>query len=216
MSEVILAYVVRHGTTIMNQQNIFRGDANPPLDKKGWRDANMLANYFEPIECYQTIFCSDKLRAHSTGRAIAQRKASVDVQLVPDLRPWNIGDFGGLEKNDENKAKLQYFVQNPDIPTPNGEALNEARARTVPIFQEAIEIADQTGLPVILTVHSSVIHIVGETFGGHHEAAHVKPGGVAAIYWDGHRINAKPIFKLDERSTTQNVLGSQPRSGLMS
>src|SRR5581483_8383429 len=120
MSETIVAYVARHGTTTMNAQNIFRGNANPDLDKKGWRDANMLAHYFEPIELHQTIYSSDKVRAHNTAKVIARPRQSTDVMTVEDLRPWNIGDFGGLPKNDENKAKLQEYVQNPDMPTPNG------------------------------------------------------------------------------------------------
>ena len=43
--------------------------------------------------------------------------------LDPALRPWNIGIFSGLPL-DGNLPKLQYFIDNPDVPVPQGEPYN--------------------------------------------------------------------------------------------
>lgn len=209
---LIVCYICRHGETASNKANIFRGASDPPLNDEGFKQANELAFFFqnEPISW---MVCSDKLRARQTAE-IVHRSHDCPYQLSEFLRPWNIGDFGGLPKNDENTAKLEHFVHNPDEPTPNGESLQEFRDRVCPRLLKAVELAYESASPGMLVVHSSVFHEVGEVFGDHHEDAHVKPGGVAAIFLQDGEIFVNPIFRADERSTTQNVLGN--RSSTMS
>lgn len=221
----IVLYVARHGTTGMNMENKFRGDADPALDAKGYRDANELAFYFEPIEL-SFIVSSSKIRAATTAQVISLQKTlkkSVDDSCQFDLHPvlnellfpWNLGDFGGKPKSDENVREVQEYIENPDRPVPGGTSLNDFRARVRPLFKEAIEASINCGVPGLLVVHSSVIHELGETITGNHEAGHVKPGGVAAVYIQNGELGVEPIFKADLKATTQNILGVG-RSGLSS
>lgn len=221
----IVLYVARHGTTDMNMENKFRGDANPTLDAKGYRDANELAFYFEPIEL-SFIVSSAKKRAATTAEVISLQKTmreavddNCDFDLHPilneELFPWNLGDFGGKPKNEENMRAVQRYITNPDLQVPGGTSLNEFRARVRPLFKEAIEASLNCGTPGLLVVHSSVIHELGETLTGNHEAGHVRPGGVAAVYIQNGQLGVEPIFKSDLKATTQNVLGVG-RSGLSS
>jgi broad specificity phosphatase PhoE len=224
MQPQIVLFVARHGRTILNEKQIFRGDMDPPLDKHGFRDANELAHYFSPIEL-SFIVASDKVRALTTAEIIyLGKKVNPDEDCVEFLkpvanellRPWNVGDFGGKPKNKENVDKLQEYINNPDLEVPGGTSLNDFRNRVRPLFQEAVEIGLNTGVPGLLVVHSSLIHEVGETFGNHHEDAHVKPGGVAAVYITDSGLAVGPIFKPDIKATTQNVLGTGKRSSLNS
>lgn len=218
----IVLYVARHGRTDMNEANRFRGDADPPLNKDGFRDANELAFYFSGIEL-SFIVCSSKKRAAATADIISLQKiispedSSFDLHpLCNDLlHPWNVGDFGGKPKNKENVEKLQRYVDNPDLIVPGGTSLSDFAARVRPLFKEAIEASIQAGVPGLLVVHSSVIHELGQAFGGHHEAAHVKPGGAAAVYIENGSLDVEPIFKPDSKSSTQNILGLN-RTGLSS
>lgn len=218
----IILYVARHGRTVMNEENKFRGDANPPLDANGIRDANELAFYFSGIEL-SFIVASDKKRASTTADIISLQKNIQPEENVFDLhpvyndqlRPWNVGDFGGKPKNDENVKELQKYIDNPDAVVPGGTSLSDFRGRVRPLFKEAVEAGIQIGVPGLLVVHSSVIHELGCCFGGDHEAAHVKPGGVAAVYLEGGQLKVSPIFKPDDGAATQNILGLN-RSGLSS
>jgi|SRR5581483_11341476 len=216
MDKQIIFYAARHGTTVMNQQHVFRGNSDPPLDKKGFRDAHELAFYLEPIEL-SYIFTSDKKRTLQTSEVIRQGR-NIEVVTNAGFRPWNIGDFGGMKKDDETINELQQYINNPDKEVPGGESLNSFRRRVRPLFKELYELALTLPCPPLLIAHSSVIHEIGDVFGDHHEDAHVKPGGLSAIFWDGHDVDVEPIFKADERSQTQNVLGTKPhnRAGLNS
>jgi broad specificity phosphatase PhoE len=218
MQPQIALFCARHGETTLNKLHVFRGDKDPPLDAKGFRGANELAFYFQPIEL-SFIVCSDKQRTQSTADIIYLAKKTnldepnpIDLKPYPNefLRPWNVGDFGGKPKNKENIEKLQRYVDNPDIPVPGGTSLNEFRARVRPLFMEAVEVGINTGVPGLLVIHSSLIHEIGTTFGTSHEDANVKPGGVVAVYTTDSTDSGfmvKAIFKPDTEATTQNILG---------
>lgn len=204
----IIVYVARHGTTELNQKNEFRGNIDCSLDKKGMQDARVLSKYFGGIDL-SVIVSSDKKRTKQTTEQIKKNQPD-DITVIynENLRPWNVGEFGGLPKNVENKEKLKYYVDHPDVNIPGGESLNAFRSRIRPLLVQAAKYGKRSPKPLLLVVHSSVIHEVGATFGPHHEAAHVKPGGVAAIYVNNGDVSVEPIFKPDEKATTQNVLGS--------
>lgn len=202
----ILLMAARHGTTDENEQNIFRGDTNPSLDEQGFRDANELSFYLQPVD-FSYIFTTGKRRTVQTAKVIAEGRR---VQPVANcgLFPWNTGVFGGQPKNAENKKKLQYYIENPDVSIPDGESLNEFKCRVIPLLQDAVQLGFDSPDPVLLVIHSSVMHELGELITGNHEDAHVKPGGVSIVYMQDGKLGIEPVFKVDERATSQNVLGS--------
>lgn len=189
----ILVFIARHGTTELNQKDQFRGPIDAPLDKLGSRDAYQLAHYFEPIEISH-IFHSDKKRTRETAKIIGDAKGEEPVGNE-GLQAWNVGKLGGKPKDDENLEIVEWHVQNPDIPLPGGESLNEFKDRIHPLIIEAIEKAEEIGVPILIVAHSSVIHEVGVMVSGKHDHTLVEPGGVCAIYIQDGKIDAEPIFK---------------------
>ena len=107
-NHIILCYVVRHGTTELNAGHCFRGHIDVPLDKQGCRDANKLASLFDNIDLSH-IIASDKQRAMKTAQTIAERK-DMKVHPTAALRPWDVGEFSGQPKNQENRDKLDFYV----------------------------------------------------------------------------------------------------------
>lgn len=156
---------------------------NPDLAEDGVEDAKLLAEYFEPVEL-SAIFYSDKKRSTQTADIIAAKKPDVECYPTKALWAWDVGMFSGEEKNAENVEKLEYYVQNPEVPIPEGESLNGFKARVRPCIREGLEIADRCGAPVLFVVHSSVIHELGAMINGEHKSALVEPGGVAIVYAD--------------------------------
>lgn len=212
-----LLYLVRHGRTLLNQKKLFRGDEDPNLAPEGYKDANEVAFWLSNCDI-SFIVCSDKKRAATTADIISaqlqlnQNDSPDKFNLHPVynelLRPWNIGDFGGLEKTPKRRLELQKYIDNPELTVPGGTSLSDFRERIRPLLREAVEASNQFGVPGLLVVHSSVIHEAGETFGGHHEAGHVKPGGVAAVFEKNGKLDIAPIFKPDKEAGSQNVLGT--------
>ena len=188
-----LVYFARHGQTTFNKADAFRGNINAPLDAQGWRDANKLKKYFDGVE-FSHIFTSDKIRAEQTAGKIAEGHNQTPVENE-GLRSWDVGYLSGKPKDEENLEAIEYYVNNPDLPIPDGESLNEFKARVQPLIKNAIELALACGNPVLVIAHSSVIHEVGAMIGGHHEYALVEPGGVTVIFIQDGKFDAEPIFK---------------------
>lgn len=194
MSEAItILFVARHGQTVLNASNCFRGNKDPSLDEKGFRDAHRLASFFQD-EPLSFIVSSDRLRARQTAGVIKNER-NLDVHDTPILRALDVGDFSGKKRTAENEEALEHYIDHPDIPIPGGESLNEFKSRVRPALIEAFELADDSGKPGLLVAHSSIIHEVGDWLYGQHKATLVEPGGVLSIYIKDGKIGAEPILK---------------------
>lgn len=198
MKQAIL-YVARHGQTTLNAKNCFRGLANPDLDATGRRDAQALADFFEPIEL-GAIFYSSKNRSTETAEAVASRKPGIVCYPCDSLWPLNVGFLSGQKKSKENVDKLECYIQHPDLPIPDGESLNHFKARVRPCLKEGMDIANQYGKPVLFVVHSSIVHEVGEMINNSHYSTLVEPGGACAVYFDGKKLFAEAVLKPDTTS----------------
>jgi len=194
MSEkVICAYVVRHGSTSLNQNGCFRGNLNPPLAPEGLRDAEVIANLFSTIDISH-IFSSDKVRATETAGIIAREK-QIPIHKSESLRALNVGDFSGQKRTPKSEADLQVYLDDPDTQIPGGESLNEFKARIRPCFQEAVDVFMECGVPPLIVAHSSVIHELGSALYQDHKSILVDPGGAVAMYLSNGKLGAEPIFK---------------------
>lgn len=186
-------YIVRHGRTVLNATNAFRGNANPPLDDVGIKQAHTVAQLFSDVPISH-IFCSDKQRATKTAEIISQAKGG-QVHQSESLRALNVGNFSGKPRNAESEAELQSYLNDPDCCIPGGESLNDFRSRIRPCLQEAIDLYGQCGVPPMLVAHSSVVHEIGNIATGDHKSVLVEPGGAIAVYVKNGKITAEPIFK---------------------
>jgi broad specificity phosphatase PhoE len=189
-----LVFVARHGQTELNKKESFRGPMDVPLDKTGWQQANTLKTFLSG-EDICAIFCSDKIRAIDTANKVAEEHPGIPVHINHGLRAFDVGFLGGQVKSEENMKIIEFHVKNPDIPIPDGESLNNFKARVRPLIVEAIQLAIDVGKPVLIVAHSSIIHEIGDMLGGHHEYTLVEPGGVACIFVKNGEIDAAPIFK---------------------
>lgn len=190
----VLCFVVRHGQTVLNAEKKFRGNKNPVLDATGRDDAHTLAEIFKDVDLSH-IICSDKVRATETAEIIGKEQ-QLPVHKTENLRALNVGNFSGLERNKENTDSLQKFLDSPDECIPGGESLNDFKSRINPCLNEAVSLGQESGAPVLVVAHSSIVHQLGDLLYGDHHKILVDPGGIVAIYLsENGKVEATPIFK---------------------
>ncbi len=197
----IVLYLSRHGVTNLNKNHHFRGTQNPPLAPEGFKDANQLAHYLSGIDLGD-IYSSPRLRATQTATTVVNKRNESFTE-IPDLAAMDIGYFSGKPKSSDNVDKLEVYLQNPHTKIPGGESLSDFRDRIRPLFMEAMEAYNKSGLPCLFVVHSSVIHEAGQLFNNDHHSARVEPGGVAAVYYTDGELHAEPIFKPSKQKQGQ-------------
>ncbi len=103
-------YVIRHGETQWNREEIFRGRKDVPLNKNGLEQAEKTAIFLAGNEI-EVIFSSPLKRAVQTAESILKHKKNMEIITSHDLIDMNFGIWEGLTlKEVEEKFPVQFGV----------------------------------------------------------------------------------------------------------
>ena len=150
MGKLIL---VRHGHTPLNSPGAderLRAWLDVPLDEQGLREAAETADKLTkyPIE---VIYCSDLRRARQTA-AVLRRRVKAPVTATKELRPWNLGAFGGQRVRDILPF-LNLLNQQPDLPAPSGESFYQFYGRYSHRLRRLLDLAEVSKGYVLAVTH---------------------------------------------------------------
>jgi broad specificity phosphatase PhoE len=152
MTEIILA---RHGQTAWNVGEVFRGQADIPLDEIGLKQAELLADFLSNRKI-EAVFSSPLQRALKTAQSIA-RLHNLEVKISPELNDLSFGEWEGLhhsEVREKYKDLYNAWISKPDIvKLPGGESLNDLTKRALPVVHDSVKIYQGT---VVLVSHRVV------------------------------------------------------------
>lgn len=93
-------YLVRHGETVENINQVHQGHSDGTLSKLGVRQSKRLAERLRR-EKFDAIYSSDLGRASETAKAIAKFHSKTPVHHVKELRERDMADFCGEPWVDE-------------------------------------------------------------------------------------------------------------------
>jgi hypothetical protein len=133
----LIGLIVRHGETAANAKNLFRSRMDPPLNSKGESEAEKVGKIVCDKYDVRRIVSSPMLRAVQTADIIAEHcgaKVSQDRGLIS----WNLGFLSGRDKKEYSDV-LDYFVDNPKEPVPEGESLDDLEERTWDFFEPELK-----------------------------------------------------------------------------
>jgi broad specificity phosphatase PhoE len=121
-----------------------------PLDEQGLREAAETATKLTkyPIE---VIYCSDLRRARQTAEVL-RRRVKAPVMATKELRPWNLGAFGGQRVRDILPF-LNLLNQRPDLPAPSGESFYQFYGRYSHRLRHLLDLADGSNGCVLAVTH---------------------------------------------------------------
>lgn len=132
-------YLIRHGSTDMNEQKLLRGWLDPELSELGLEQSNLLAEFLED-EDVSKIYSSDLQRSLQTAEIIAD-KVGLEIEATDSLRPINFGDLQGRPLKeilpDLNKL-MDGWQFDPNIKAPNGESFKSFQDRTYGLSRKSL------------------------------------------------------------------------------
>lgn len=176
-----VAYFVRHGDTDMNDDDLFRGDYDPPLNESGQAQARLLKLFFNHVSP-SAIYHSTRLRTKQTVEPLAKSKNLKPI-LNSNLDSLDTGNFAGKPKDKENKKKMKWYREHPDAKIPGGQTVRGFQDNADGAFAHLLEEgSSKAGKPIVAGVHGSIIKELGRYLHGDIKAAHVEPGGVVGVY----------------------------------
>jgi broad specificity phosphatase PhoE len=131
-------FLIRHGDTAWNVEEIFRGRADVELNEMGIKQAELLARYLAD-ENIVAIYSSPLKRALKTAKIIA---VSHHINVIPaaELIDFDYGEWQGLS-HDTIKEKYQVlyaeWLNNPQlVQVPKGESLDDVRRRVLRLVDQ--------------------------------------------------------------------------------
>jgi broad specificity phosphatase PhoE len=124
-------FLIRHGTTEWNREEIFRGRADCALNDTGRAEARAVAAYLQGVEI-EKIYSSPLSRADETAKAIAAKRG-LQVISDPAFIDLDFGEWQGLplkEVREKYPDLYRAWRERPqDVTFPGGENLAQVRVR---------------------------------------------------------------------------------------
>ena len=153
-------YLVRHGQTAWNKEEIFRGRTDIPLDETGLKQAELAGEYFRGMEIH-AIYSSPLARAWQTAQKIAHFH-NVKVQPLQGILDMSFGKWEGQSHRDiqENDREIyQQWREKPhQVRLPGGESLDEVRARSMAALEGVIR--ENPGKTLVLVSHRVICKVL--------------------------------------------------------
>lgn len=190
--------------TSANAEGRFRGTKTDyPLSSKGISEAHEAAEFLKD-KPLGDAWTSDKDRAEHTSQIVLEPRGQA-ASPTSDLHPLDVGYLSG-EKKSDHKPDIKYFQKHPEVEIPGGQSIAQFRARVKPPILRAIRRGIENDKPSVVFGHASIIHEVGNLIHNDHTAVLVKPGGVAAVTYDGTHFRARAIFKAANDESKSSIL----------
>ena len=151
-------YFVRHGETKWNVDKKIQGTTDVPLNEKGIRQAEELAQKLT-AENYRIdrAYTSPQQRAAETARIAAE---ALGIECIPmqELIEMNLGEWEGSNWNviEEEYGEVYYHwnTNRRYVKTPGGECYNEVLGRTLKALSSILEREKGN---VLIVTHSAVL-----------------------------------------------------------
>lgn len=151
--------LVRHGQSLWNLENRFTGWVDVPLTDQGRHEAHSAGELLRDLH-FDVAYTSALTRAQHTLDIILDTMG-VTVPVIRDqaLNERDYGDLSGLNKADTaakfGDEQVKLWRRSYATPPPNGEALADTAARTLPFFERAILGDIAQGKNVLVAAHGN-------------------------------------------------------------
>ncbi len=145
-------YLIRHGSTELNEDGRIRGWVNVPLSDKGHKEVKSLAEKLKNTNI-GVIFHSDFDRARDTAEPLA-KATGAEMFSTKLLRPWNLGDYTGRSSSQVHPDIVRLAENEPDKPPKGGESFNDFLRRAKKGVRHAL--ANSGDRPLALVTHHRV------------------------------------------------------------
>jgi broad specificity phosphatase PhoE len=160
-------YLVRHGTTVMNVQNRYRGRRDIPLDAQGYQDAVDAARRLSSVGV-AAVYTGPLRRTIATAQIIADAAGVPDLRILHGLNNLDYGIWEGMTADEaasyEPEAHALYRTSPMEAVCPQGERLVDAQRRMVAALQ--LIGSRHPGEAVVAVTHAVMIRLTHVALNG--------------------------------------------------
>jgi len=189
-----LLFLIRHGETAWNNEGIFRGQSDVPLNERGLQQAKATADYLKSVD-FAAVYCSPLSRARQTADAICLdrviKPAPVNAFTDISFGPWEGKSFSELETLYPEKIKT--WRETPEKhKLPDAETLSEAMSRSFSIMGQLAR--ENQGQSIAIVSHRVILKLLI----------------LAAL-----RLDSKGFWKIKQDNCCINILEFDDKKGFV-
>ncbi len=152
-------YLVRHGETVWNKEEIFRGRRDVSLNEAGRRQADLTGRYFLN-KGIARIFASPLRRAFETAEAVS-KTTKTPIEITDALTDMDFGAWEGLELKEAEQLypeELSLWITSPQrFRAKGGESLRDIQRRAKKGLQKMMSEGEG---PIVLVTHRVLCKII--------------------------------------------------------
>jgi alpha-ribazole phosphatase len=157
-------WLVRHGSTLWNEQRRFCGHSDVPLTPEGRAQAAWLATCLSKVKI-AAIYTSDLLRARETAAIIAESRTQAPP--IQGEAAWREIDFGAWEGLTYAEIAAQFpdqlgFFSNPvGSSPPGGESLEQLSQRSLEALVRVLEVDNVSAKgDIVIVSHGGPLRVL--------------------------------------------------------
>lgn len=161
-------YLFRHGTTQDNAEGVFSGWRDVPLNKKGIRDARIVALRLKDKKI-GLAFQSNLLRSRQTLREVLKFH-KVNIKVITDDRITE-RNYGKLQGKTHLEIVQKYgwrkydgWHRGYDTKLPGGESLKDVESRVLNFIKELLETIKEEKVNIAISAHGNSMRIFRKYF----------------------------------------------------
>ncbi len=180
-------YLVRHGTTDLNNEGKLQGSLDLSLNKEGQNQAKKVSERLSKIDI-DSIYSSNLKRAYETVTPLANAKKT-KVNKIEDLNEIILGDFEGKTLEERAEYRKPILAKNKnmeswEVPYPTGESYVDDFYKRVKKGLDGI--LEKNEKAVVLSTHKSTTRALEQILlnYGFGKGNHPK-------HWEGHTANGQ-------------------------
>ena len=160
-------YLFRHGTTHDNSEGVFSGWRDVPLNKKGLRDAEIVALRLKDKR-FTLAYQSDLIRSKQTLARVLKNHKHVKVITDARIKERNYGALQGKTHLEIVKKygtkKYDGWHRGYDDRPPKGESLKDVEVRVMAFIKDLIETMRDERVSVAISAHGNSMRIFRKHF----------------------------------------------------
>lgn len=168
-------YVMRHGTTDANEQDLYRGWGAFKLDADGKEDVQSAAEFLKGKGIKRIVTSS--LERHTETAAIAASVlGNIPVTVVDGFKTLNVGVFTGKSRA-LYQNELEWYIEHSDETIPGGESLEDFADRNARAFETVRTQNEEAGPTLVITSRSNIAVLANAGVTGAEKKV-AEPGGI--------------------------------------
>ena len=144
-------YVVRHGQTAWNLEEVFRGRMDIPLDETGKKEVHLAGKALKD-ETLHAIYSSPLSRSMETAENIAKFQ-NIEVKPLEAIIDISYGEWEGVSLAEVQKKYPDLYtlwLKEPHkVRFPNGESLEQVRVRTQNAIENLLEKHENENIALV-------------------------------------------------------------------